>query len=480
MTEDIKIENLMLFFLEDILKKEQIDLIVCCERKATAILRCLIQEIEGAKLEWPWDKVISSKASSHFKWSSFEGKRILLFDELVHHGRNLDRELKKLISLVPEGAEVITATFACWVDCENPPIYSFYNNVDMETFECLRDQIIELLQKYGSLLLDTEHIEINVRLQCGLKDFYEELSRSAENGKTFSFISGTNRTNLTVNEPDVEDYNRIENLLPKGSNLRNVVCKCRVIKRSHNVYSIIPIFYPDIKFTELDDWTSRLPAFIDTYNFRKKLDDNVYEEVFYISGLLTSVELLRGVVSSLGDLISKGKIILETPEDNLSHLKAMYPNVDINGLTKYMLGIVDESVKKKPKRPKKSTKVNNIEQSRLINLGYRTICRLALGIIDYEKKSDEYRRRFPKGSSWRELLRIIERYNSDLKPDSNEIRVIPDRLIDNGLLTTSVSKAINSKGEKWIMRTFEPEGEIVLEKIVQQLRVRGTRWLPAT
>lgn len=465
------IERLLLVFLEEVLNREKIDLIVCCERKATAILRILVQEISPPRLQLDWHKILSTSAISQYDWSSFQGKRILLFDEMVHHGRNLEKQERELREYAPEHIEIITGAFAVWDRCDYEPKLSYYKALDSEICEEVREEIISMLQRYGSVLLDTEHIELTVRLQCGVRDFYNDLARSTSDGKTFSFLSGAGRTNLTIHDPDIVSEADLKRCLIPGSNTKGSVSKCRVLERDHELFSIIPIYYPNTRCVSNDEWLNNLPSFVD----RDKLKNAKPKEFFYLSGLLASIELLKGVVSSLSDLRRKQRVILETPKEHFRHLHAVFPNVNVDGLWEYVRQLVGESRRIKPRRSRGSVQARNVPAARLQNLSFRTISRLLGEADDYDPRST-----LPKGKSWYELLCIAQESNQDMEPDPNELTVVPDRLIDGGLLVTNVEEVRTSKGEVWAIRTFEPAGEIVSDKLRRQIMVRGTSWLPVT
>lgn len=469
MTQNVPIEKQLLEFLQGVIDREKIDLIVCCERKATAILRALIKEIAPPNLSWEWHKIVSTNSMFQFDWFSFVGKKVLLFDEMVHHGNTLKLHKNELMDYLPKGVDVITAGFAVWNRCEHPPDFSYYRSIDLEAYEEIREDIVCMLQQNGSLLLDTEHIELRARIYCGVREFYNELAMSTNPGQTTSFISNCGVSNLTINDPDILD-DSLKRLLPPRSKTEGVVRKCRVLERSHDTFSIVPIFYPNIPKDIPKEWIDTLPEFADS---RNRIDANS-KELFYIAGLLASIELLRGVVASLSYLIRENKITLEVPKENFDHLKAMFPKINTSALWEYVRNIVFESKLMKPRRRRGSVECRFVENNRLLNLCYRVITSL----IEYYDNRDSSLEPSPSGRSWREMLSITREVNQDLDPNPLELTVVPDRLIDAGLLRTQVEEGKNKKGEVWSLRTFIPDEEAVSAKLRRTIMVMGTRWLP--
>jgi hypothetical protein len=371
------IEDTLCDFLANLLKREQIDLVVCAERKATAILRALIEAIQT--LSWDWSRVLSTAVMHQFDWGSFEGKRVLLFDELVHHGKTLDRYKSELCRLVPSGVEVLTAGYAVWDCCQLRPDFYYYGSVDSGTYEQMRDELVLMLQQHGSLLLDTEHIELSVRLHCGVREFYDTLARAAENGNSYSFISGAGRTNITVERPDIASEEGLARCLIPGSNIKQTVCKVRVLERNHERFSVLPILYPNTRCLPTAEWLRSLPDFVDRGHLASApKDENLHKELFYLVGLLGSAELLRSVAAVLGELVREQKIILEVPKENFLHLRAMFPRLKILGFWEHVQNLVDESKRARPARGKQSAKAGHLPESVLFKLTGRVLARLVM------------------------------------------------------------------------------------------------------
>jgi len=469
-SSSVPIERQLLGFIQQILTREHFDLIVCGERKGTAVMRALIAEITEPRLEWPWSQVVSTSSMDQFKWSAFEGTKILLFEELVHHGRTIKGKKALLRALAGNEVEVVTAGFAVWEQCEHRPDYSHYASIDSDTYTAIRSDIIYMLQQYGSLLLDTEHVELSVRLECGINEFYSQLARAAEDGNTFSFLSSSSRLNLTIQEPDVLEPQSLEKWLIPGSNTRDVVQKCRIIERDHSHFSVMPIFYPNTKCVVDEAWIKNLPPFVDT----SVLNSAGPKELFYLVGLLASIELLKGIVVAMSDLLKEGKIVLEIPQASFSHLMAMFPKVDMHELWKYVRDVVTKAKLERPRRSLRAVTVRNLPEKTLQNMGFYLLTRL-LREIDIEDGAEDGVR----GRSRKQLMNIAASAEDSIGVSGSAWGVASDRLIDVGLMVTTVEEITSSYGDPWAIRTFLPDSEIVSEKLRRQLAVKGSSWLPA-
>jgi hypothetical protein len=468
---DVVIERRLLQFIEELILREEVDLIVCSERKGTAILRALIQEIRNPKLEWPWERVVSTAAIEEFDWSSFGGKTILFFDELIHHGYSLKRAKEKLSTFIKDDTRIISAGFAVWDRCECRPDFSYYSSVDIQSYVDIRNEIIGMLQQYGSLLLDTEHIELTVIIDCGIKEFYQELARASECGNAFSFLSASERLNLTIRNPDILEPEELNKWLTPGSNTKGVVWKCRVLEKDHSRFSIMPIFYPNARCIIDERWISNLPSFID----RKSIINARPTYLFYLVGLLASIEILKSVVASLNDLIRAQKIVLEVPKGDFTHLRAMFPMIDTEKLWDYVRNVVLKAKQHKLERSAKSVEVQHVPEKVLTNMSYLLISRI-MKVID-QKEEDT---RLLRGVTWSQLDEIAKAGGELLKVDHKLWSIVPDRLIDSGMLHTDVEEVKSTLGEPWAIRTFGPDSEIVAGKLRRHMAVRGTKWLPVT
>lgn len=450
-------------FIDNLLRKEEVGLVVCSERKATAIMRALMEDADKP-LDWTWDRVLSSHAIDQFDWASFAGNKILMFDELVHHGKTLRNNKTDLDSAIKKAYRndiaIKTAGFAVWEQCTCRPDYAYFPSVDAETYEKIREGIVVMLQGRGSLLLDTEHIELSVRLQCGMRDFYDTLARDSEHRNTYSFISGGQRMNLTIADPEIVDEEAMRRCLLPGSNMDDVVHKVRVVEKTHEKFSIWPILYPNTRCEFDDKWASNLPDFLD----KSYLKEAPYHVLFYHVSLLAGIELLKGIVSVLTDLTRDKRAVLEMPKENLEHLRSFFPRISIERLWEYVSHIVGEAQRIKPERGRQSVKFLPIEEEKLLKLCWYVMKRL---VSEYDDN--------PEGVSWTQLMEIAAEENRNIGLAPEGLTVVADRLIDSSLLITGVRELKGRSGDCYVIRTFSAEGEVVSDRIRQQAMVRNPK-----
>ena len=465
---EIGIERELCFFIGNLLERGEIDLIVCSERKATAIMRALIEDIDRPLL-WKWERVLSSLAIDQFDWASFAGNKVLMFDELVHHGTTLNDHRANLEDAIKKAhrddIQIRTASFAVWEGCTSRPDYAYFSSVDAATYERRREEIVIMLQEYGSLLLDTEHIELSVRLQCGMRDFYDTLARASEHGNTYSFVSGAQRMNLTIGNPDIVDDEAMRKRLLPGTNMNDVVSKVRVVEKTHDKFSILPILYPNTLCEFDENWARNLPDFVDSSYLRSA----PCHVLFYHVSLLAAIELLRGVVSVLSDLTRDERAVLEMPKEKFEHLRSLFPRVNIERLWKYVSDVVSDAQRVRPQRGRQSAKALPVDDKKLWLLCGHVMNRLVSGYDD-----------FPDGVSWKRLMQIAGEENERIGLDPEGLTVVADRLIDNSLLVTGIKELTSRTGHQYVVRTFSAEGEVVSDRIRQQMMVRNPECLIVT
>lgn len=474
MTSTVSVEDTLRQFLSGVIEQERIDLIVCAERKATAVLRALMEpagpDESRERLSWDWGRTVSAASVGQFHWSRVAGERILLFAALVHHGLKLTSYRHRLQTLLPPGKKLVTAGYAVWEGCGDRPDHSYYGAVDTDTYESIREGIIEMLQRHGSLLLATEHIELSVRLQCGLREFYDALSRATENGKAYSFVSGAGKSNITLDEPYIVRPDRLDQLLPCGSNTKKSVCKVRVLERTHEYFSVVPIFYPNTRCVPTTEWLRSLPSFVDTRHLcGLEAGETLYGAIFYLVGLLGSAELLRAVGAVLKELSQENKIILEVPLDDFLHLKAMFPNLDISGFLAFLEDILEDSGRQRPARSRPFSKAEHVSEGKLLAITRRVLEELVTA-----------REETGEGKTWGQMMRVAEEANEGGKIDQRALSVVVDRLIDNGLLVTNMRVVFSSEEEPFVVRTFAPESEVIAGRVRQQMMVRRGECLSTT
>ena len=119
-------------WLRQVMDHGQFNVLVPVERKATALLRAILDMHRQPGLDLRWDQVISSDAISYCDVDSDEpfwvGKRVLVFNELVHTGtststvvREVRRWLKGFPTICGTGALAGKAMRDCcnhwWPSC---------------------------------------------------------------------------------------------------------------------------------------------------------------------------------------------------------------------------------------------------------------------------------------------------------------------------------------------------------------------------
>ena len=460
-----KIEQQLLVFLRDILEEEQFDYIIPVERKGTAVLRALMQEIEEPRLKWDWRKVLSHAAIDFSSHVDLKGKKVLLFDELVHHGDTLKKAKETIESRCP--TSVMTAGFAVYEKCKKLPDMWFYGSLDGKAYEVLRDDIVEMLQRYGSLLLDTEHLELKIKVKCGLDEFFAALAQ-AGSGKTYAFTSGADRINLTITNPRILSEERLRACLPSKSSMDEVVQKCRILESPYpSEFSILPICYPNISGEVDDDWLKRVPAYLTP----QMLKCATGKQLFYVVGLLSAIEILRTIIAALSELKSKGKILMDAPSENFAHLAVMFPTLDIDEFRAYILDMMAHPAKLKKDRSSVRQTVDTLDEPVTTEISGRIINGI-MSLVD-ERTTAEYEEgcsKLPVGVTCKEIIGLAQ---DEFKIEPAKASTAMDALIDAGILVTRVEQICDSDNSSWFIRTFMPDGEIVTSRIRRIASVRG-------
>lgn len=477
------IEKELLYFIRKLINDHNIDCIIAVERKGTAVIRALSEMEFSEKLEWSWKNVISSDALGRTPDDVLSGRRILVFDDMLHTGDHL---WKEVIYYLKEKAiwhtikdNIVTAAFAVHEQCpkDRLPAHWFYNELDTESYEKLRESIIDMLQRHGSLLLDTEHIEVRAKTKCDLRHFFEAFSAC---GSIADFRSADNRLNLTVSIHEGSCDLTAHKFIPPNTILKDIVKKCRVIQRTKNEFAIIPICYPSVPIT-----------FDDNFEFENDVKEIFGKELNYEKGRFYSVGLLASLIvleEVLTHVLALGpeKVEIDLPKINtncssaggytLDHLLAMYPNIDIKKLTEYVLTIANNArIKSMPLRAKeqKSKAMKKIDDVK-INENARMLAQVTRKVIDNKEIMMKY-----------DLLKQTTSYNGMTAEDllyqgkrklslgTIEISIALDRLIDEAYFVTHVESIDYNDGIPRLTRTFEPDGEIVSSKIRRYTELYG-------
>jgi hypothetical protein len=476
------IERMLSTFLKEAISEHQPDRIIVIERKGTAILRAL-KELSGEeRLDWPWNKVISSSKIGLLPSEQVQGKRILVFDDMMNRGRHLKillEELRDCGVWTPGTNDIKVAVFALHensrdgmeIDGDRVPHYWFYRNLTQNSYHCVRSQIVRMLQSAGSLLLDTEHIEVRVRLHCSFSKFVDVLRRRA---KAIVFNSSDNRTNITVLYPDDVAHKLSEHLLPEGTECNEIVKKSRIVERERSEFAIIPICYPSILEPDpTTDWPS------DPGVARLLGEDaNTPDSRFYGVGLLGALDVLYWVLKDLAVLEDTDyTLLLPTATDeleaksgySLDHLHVVYPSLNLAELNMRIADIASDA-KSKGKRLRKSGKSLTgpclcescelrewaIQLLQIIRhvLDQRI---MEMGLYDRTGAFTVH----PFGLQAHEIFNI----GKELELDDVVISALFDILIDEAFIVTHASKAEVFQNIMRVVRSFEPDGEVVSEHV---------------
>ena len=483
-------------FLSEQINQFKPNLIIVIERKGTAILRTL-KELPEYPLEWEWENVISSDSINYALKDIFIGRRILIFDDMLKTGLHMKTVIETLKNKGEDvwnsiKDQIHIATFVIHKTFEEShktrrPDSWFYHYIENKGYSELRDQIVSMLQKAGSLMLDTEHIEVRIKVNCEYRTFFEALARKA---KVIDFHSGANRLNATIYYPD-NIYNKFpDDLFPDGTRFSDIVKKCRVVHRGGNQFALIPICYPSIPVDDKIEWLidSKIKE-IFGYN-DIECNHNRFQEV----GLLAAVEVLKWTLIDIYTLppeycqVSLPVKPTDVKEDEsfegftLSHLNVIYPNLNIAKLTEYINIKRNEAYKTAVDVRSRKLKKGKIESITDEDL-YRFACQV-IQLIRH-KLDEQITIRFLRGavekphpfgltareifSLGRQLITNSSKANGDdIKNAKNYDHIISavfDILIDNAYLVTHVQEIEDKDGIKRYERTFEPDGEVISEKI---------------
>jgi len=476
----VSIERQLYVFIRDQILEWRPDVIVVVERKGTAILRALK---DSDTLDWPWDKVISSTVVNQKPVGWFDSKRVLVFDDMMRSGDHLDQVLRELSEHGVDSSteeHVRVAVFAVHEDSSNGrplggaliPHTWFYKNLSTPSYQSVRMQIIGFLQRAGSLMLDTEHIEVQVMVRGSFRQFKEALQRKAD---VVQFKSLNNRSNITVYYADDDVHTLPKELFPEGSQLDHIVKKCRIVQRDMDRFAIIPICFPSPPTVTSKSplWPTR-PEDVELLGDIDQLtsDEARGTATFYGAGLLAALEVLKWTLKDLS-VADKAMYKLSLPSSPeslatstssqgyaLDHLTVMYPNINISCLTERISEIVasarSEGAQLRGRRfeghPPLQFKNTELRKDAIELL---QLVRQALDnrMIDrYLLQGEEPQH--PDGMTVEEIFRVVRsRGWQDAK-----ISTLFDVLIDDAHLVTHVEPVLSEHGEL-LARTFEPDGE---------------------
>ncbi len=499
---DRMIEEELYKFLSSVIDEYKPDIIIVVERKATALFRAL-KELKLINKQW--SQLISSAVLEEIDESKIVNSNILIFDDMMRTGEHLSDVLKQLhnnFSIQPE--QLMIAVFAIHqisnlsISCdgfEYPITKWYYKNLDDYSYSLVRNRIISLLERTGSLLLDTEHIEIRLKPKY---DFTELIQALQISGKVISFNSQSNRKNITVLISERDENGTVVNkilndhLYPDGIITENIVMKCRIIERPNGEIAILPICYPAVPCELNEKWEESIEI-VEIFGNQLSNSNN---SVFYAIGLLAAIDVLSWIIKILAGAgyISESEEELVLPSINdldfpgssytLNHLRVMYPFLDIKSITNRINSCVLKARKKGNQAKSKISKVTpnvyaNVDDSKL----YRESFSLAQGILYkiLNKKFDLYsdtlvKNPHPFGLRSSEIYSIAKEIGVT---EQQEISCLFDLMIDSGLIITHVEKRYidhNGDTKLYRVRTFEIDGEVVTQMLIDFTDQNGFPW----
>jgi len=489
-------ETRLFDWLSTLLNDKQIDLIVPVERKATALLRALIDLSPERNCRWPWSKVLSSDALRYLPKRWLQEKRVLVFNELVRHGDTTNSVLGALAKNTPDVlSRIEIAAYAVHEDFDAAraksassrlvdgfEVNSVLSQVAHDDYGQIRTRIIDLLRHRGALLLDTEHIESTFRLHGSYDELLSALSSVGEpvmyDDGSFGALRG-----VTIRSPFVLDVARLRDSLPAGVDLDSEAPKkVRLVRRTSEVFALIPIWYAPIPLHSVNDndrWVNA-PAYL-----RRSLDqcpaESVSELAFHLVGVVTGIELLRTLWAALADLTRRNRVKPETlagaieAESPLGHLRALYPLIDFDELEQHVNAAIGSWGSKASvmrvrsrARPRPDTgfvveHAGSPQEECLTLLGELILRRRPLTVEadwaeDFAPVEETEEQLAP--FSWNEYWALGER----LQVAEPLRTVIMDTAIDSALLKTSHVVEYRPDGP-FIVRGFAPDSEFAMEDL---------------
>lgn len=461
------IGNEVTMFLETVFQNIDPDWIITSERKGTALLRSYIDKLtDDRHKERMWHKVLSTDALDSPNSPSLETGNILVLDEGIFSGRGIRQTLSILNQrkhVSPTRIKI--ASFGIHEhfydnDClpATPVDFWWLSNLPDYDYRDVREHLIQYFQQKGSLLLDTEHIEVPVRLRCGRLEFFDALCRA---GIGVQYSSHGGRLNLTIHNPLLMDEKELLSKMPPNTTIRNVIRKIRVVERAVDKFAIIPIFYPSIKCDVTPDEMSNIDS-----SLSKQAGSAITN--FHLVGIYSALHLLKVIFSCLYDLHLQNKIDIKNPlpgdsDDSLSHLLALFPNLDLLKLHTLINQFINEGLGHRLKDSVKQKQRCEATEGALYDNSLEELQRAIL--IEVERISEKVPVPM-KGASLADLIgRIINKDSKTKDIDQALLSTAIDRLIDEAHLVTDMENMQFDDGVNRYVRVFRIDGEMVLSDV---------------
>jgi hypothetical protein len=483
------------------------DAIVVYERKGTAIFRCLT-ESRRDPLAWPLTKVVSSSALDDLPKELLRKGRLLVFDDMVRTGKQLNkvaeilykgRTVKRLdgvrfiaFAVHEDAAERPIAVHDDATDlriCDRPLDSWFYRDLTSQAYANIRERIVRLLQSEGSLMLDTEHLEVRITVRGGFNRLMHALRRKAT---PLEFRSGGDRTNITIYYGDDPSHQLPTQWFPKGTGFTDIVKKCRIVQRENpDEFAIIPICLPAVPIKS--KWPNRPEDIrmlgdivLDQKTGRKlKPNEEPSRSRFYAAALLGSLQSLEWILKDLYAADPNGFGIrypsyssdpITDVNYSLQHLQVMYPTLDVDTLVERVIRVGKEAESFGHKRGDKGPQAR---QPR-VTFSNDELHEKAMELLQVIRHALDQRRaelavQFDDpslsnpGLRAKEVFDLAKRLDWDLRGRAEwlpaAISTLFDILIDDAKLVTRVEAFPDESGNQRWTRTFKPDGEIVSDLV---------------
>jgi hypothetical protein len=448
-------------FLSTVLLEVQPAWIVTVERKGTALLRTLVDAVGRGPFPFRiWDRALSHEALDFVNEESLRKGVILLLDDSIYGGNQIEYVISRLTKekQVPR-SNIRVAAFSVHQESSIHPDFHWFAQLEDRTFRAKREAVIEFLQQRGSLLLDTEHVEVSVRLKCGTVEFFEALSTC---GLAVEHVSGGGRLNLTIYDPVIFDETSFRRTLPRGTTTDNVVKKIRVVQREDDRYAIIPIFYP----STLSDTGCEALAFLDAplASLAGKPDKN-----FHLVGIHAGLHLFTTAFAALKALHDSGKIEVSNPkpggpDETLSHLKLLFPDIELKELHRTIQERIDSGICRRARGELREPRVLDASPGTSRNRKLKELLWLVFRQAAYY--ADEVPVE-PSGATLAELLQAVRRLDPrkaghpEGKDEEALLSAAIDQAIDAAALAAGAADMRCSDGKMRKVRLFSLDNELV-------------------
>jgi len=322
---------------------------------------------------------------------------------------------------------------------------AYYRGVDDECYRECREALISYLQTKGSLLLDTEHIEITARVAGDISDLHAAL---AGWGECVLFASGS-RVNCTVFRRADTLASVFDQVRPDYSDLARAICKVRVVSRptERNSYSFIPICYPQLRLGPGARYANPFMPWTAGITWRP---DAPSARLFQSVGLSLSVELALELMTYLSDALPE-RVEFDFAADGIDHLLTIFPEIDL-AQVRSRLDCIHS------RRRARRTKHGVPDDP-----GLEILEGLAAEILllCYDRWS--YDTGFVRRITLSDILQLARRTG---QPEAR-ISAALDVLIDSARILPEVT--YEESGDAVVVkRTFRPEGEIIKRKLVRR------------